>query len=91
MRPESTLKASALNKAVAAVNHAEKNSTIPPAKAVFHSIGVLLTFIRVCFLLLQPPVPGSHIARTRQSMNQIMSSFVARSAKCSMGGLTESN
>jgi hypothetical protein len=42
---------SALNRAAAAVNLAEKNSTIPPAKAVFRSIGVLLTLIRVCFLL----------------------------------------
>jgi hypothetical protein len=42
---------SALNKAINALNPA-KMSSFPPAKAVFGSVIVLLTLIRVCFLLL---------------------------------------
>jgi len=41
---------STLNAAIEALNLAEKNSNIPPAKAVFGSVIVLLTLIRVCFL-----------------------------------------
>ena len=41
---------SALNAVVGAMNLAEKISTIAPAKAVFGSVSILLTLIRVCFL-----------------------------------------
>jgi hypothetical protein len=41
---------SALNEAIKALNPAEVSS-FPPAKAVFGSVTVLLTLIRVCFLL----------------------------------------
>jgi hypothetical protein len=43
---------SALNEAIEALNPA-KMSSFPPAKAVFGSVIILLTLIRVCFLL--PP------------------------------------
>ena len=43
---------SALNKAIETLNPAEISS-ITPAKAVFHSVRVLLTTIRVCFLLFR--------------------------------------
>jgi hypothetical protein len=39
-----------LNKAIGALNPANVSS-FPPAKAVFDSVRVLLTLIRVCFLL----------------------------------------
>ena len=41
---------SALNEAIEALNPV-KVSSFPPARAVFGSVTVLLTFIRVCFLL----------------------------------------
>ena len=41
---------SALNAAIQDTNLTENVSSIAPAKAVFDSVGVLLTFIRVCFL-----------------------------------------
>ena len=44
---------SALNAAVEDLNHAIKISGIPLAKTVFGSVIVLLTLIRVCFLLLR--------------------------------------
>jgi len=40
---------SALNAAIEALSPV-KTSSFPPAKAVFGSVTVLLTFIRVCFL-----------------------------------------
>ena len=40
----------ALNTAIEALNLAEKTPTITPAKAVFGSVSVLLTTIRVRFL-----------------------------------------
>ena len=42
---------SALNAAVEAMNLAEKISTIAPAKTVFGTVSILLTLIRVCFML----------------------------------------
>ena len=42
---------SALNAAIAALDLAEKSSTIPSAKAVFSTVSALLATIRVCFLL----------------------------------------
>ena len=42
---------SALNAAIAALDLAEKSSTITPAKVIFGSVSALLATIRVCFLL----------------------------------------
>jgi len=44
---------SALNAAVEDLNLARETSSIPPAKAVFGSVVVLLTLIRVFFLLFR--------------------------------------
>jgi len=44
---------SALNAAIEDLNLAEKVSSIPPAKAVFGSVTILLALIRVCFLLFR--------------------------------------
>jgi len=44
---------SALNAAVEDLNVAEKVSGIPLAKAIFGTVIVLLTLIRVCFLLFR--------------------------------------
>jgi len=41
-----------LNAAIEALDFA-KTSSIPPAKAVFGSVTILLTTIRVCFLLFR--------------------------------------
>jgi hypothetical protein len=43
---------SALNAAIEALNLAEKNTSITPAKTVFSTVGPLLTMIRVRVLLL---------------------------------------
>ena len=43
---------SALNAAIKALNLADKNSRITPAKTVFATVSALLTTIRVHFLLL---------------------------------------
>ena len=51
----------ALNAAIEALNLAEKTSSIAPAKAVFDSASVLLTLIRVCFLLLYDDALQVHI------------------------------
>ena len=45
---------SALNTAIEAMNLAKEVSSVTPAKAVFGSVGVLLTMIRVPFLLSPP-------------------------------------
>jgi len=42
---------SLLNAAVAALNLAKELSSVTPAKAVFGTVGVILTMIRVSFLL----------------------------------------
>jgi hypothetical protein len=42
---------SALNVAIEAMNLAKEVSSMTPTKAVFGSVSVLLTMIRVCFLL----------------------------------------
>ena len=41
---------SLLNSAIDGINLAEKISSITPAKAVFGTVNVLLTMIKVCFL-----------------------------------------
>jgi len=38
-----------LNAAIEATNHAEKVSSIAPAKIIFNSTSILLALIRVCF------------------------------------------
>ena len=40
----------ALDGAIVTVDLAEKDSTIPPAKIVFGTVGILLVTIKVCFL-----------------------------------------
>ena len=52
---------SMLNVAVEAMNLAKEISSVTPAKAIFGSVGVLLTMIRVRF----PPSPMSHSRPTR--------------------------
>ena len=49
-----------LNTAIEATNLAENLSTIAPAKTVFGSVAILLTMIRVCFLLLCNDLLRSH-------------------------------
>lgn len=44
---------SALDAAIEDLNVAEKASSTPPTKAILGSVIVLLTLIRVCFLLLR--------------------------------------
>jgi hypothetical protein len=48
-----------LNAAIQALDLA-KTSSILPAKAVFGSVAVLLTTIRVCFLLFRNDLPQVH-------------------------------
>ena len=50
---------SALNEAVEDLNPA-KTSNIPPAKAVFGSVAILLTTVRVCFLLFRSDLLQVH-------------------------------
>lgn len=50
-RPNEREAIPALNAAIEAVNLAEKTPDITPAKAVFGSVTILLTMIRVCLLL----------------------------------------
>jgi len=56
---------SLLNAAIDAMDLAEKISSITPAKAVFATVSVLLTMIKVYFLLSRRDVPGSRVARNR--------------------------
>ena len=46
---------SLLNAAIEAVNLAKEVSSITPAKAVFGSVGIVLTMIRVPFLFYRDP------------------------------------
>ena len=62
---------SLLNAAIEAVNLAKEASGITPAKIAFASAGVLLTMIKVCFLLCDDR--GSHTVRSRWSMQWITS------------------
>ena len=50
---------SMLNVAVEAMNLAKEISSVTPAKAVFGSVGVLLTMIKVRFPLLRCPTPDT--------------------------------
>ena len=49
-----------LNVAIEAMNLAKEVSTIPPAKAVFGSVSILLTMIRVRFLPFSNGIPQAH-------------------------------
>ena len=48
-----------LNAAIQALDSA-KTSSIPPAKAVFGSVAILLTTVRVCFLLFRSDLLQVH-------------------------------
>ena len=52
---------SALNATIEAMNLAKEVSSITPAKAVFGSVSVLLTMIKVCSLLSHSEIPNAHI------------------------------
>ena len=56
---------SSLNVAIQTLNLAKEISTITPAKAVFGSVSVLLTMIRVCFL---PAIRYPMFIRSQDSM-----------------------
>ena len=56
---------SALNTAIEAMNLAKEVSSVTPAKAVFGSVSILLTMIRVRFLLPPPTVYLFWIRGTR--------------------------
>lgn len=55
---------SLLNVAIEAMNLAKEISSVTPAQAVFGSVTVLLTMIKVCFPLLRWPVLNLHATRT---------------------------
>ena len=52
---------SSLNVAIEAMNLVKEVSTIPPAKAVFGSVSILLTMIRVRFLPFSDDVCQVHM------------------------------
>jgi hypothetical protein len=52
---------SLLNVAIEAMNLAKEISSVTPAKAVFGSVSVLLTMIRVHFLLFSDDEPRIHM------------------------------
>ena len=51
---------SSLNIAIEAMNLTKEVSSITPAKAVFGSVSVLLTMVRVCFLVSYDQKPYVH-------------------------------
>ena len=57
---------SALNTAIKALSVAEKTSSVAPAKPVFRSVTILLTLIRVRFLLFCDDLLQAH---TQQGLN----------------------
>jgi len=52
---------STLNAAIEAMDLAEKISSITPAKAVFGTVVILLTIIKVCFLLFRDEMFQVHM------------------------------
>jgi hypothetical protein len=54
---------SLLNAAIEAMNLAKEISSATPAKAVFGSVSVILTMIRVCFLLIRLDQPQANVYR----------------------------
>jgi len=57
-RDSSTL--SLLNAAIDALNLAKELSSVTPAKAVFGTVSVLLTMVKVCFLLFSDEMLQIH-------------------------------
>lgn len=55
---------SSLNATIETLNLAKELSGIAPAKAVFGSVSVLLTMIRVRFFISCDILLGSHVSRT---------------------------
>jgi len=64
---------SLLNVAIDGLDLAKEVSSITPAKAVFGSVAILLTMIRVSFLLLCDRMLQAHTARIRWPTKWIMS------------------
>jgi len=52
---------SSLNAAIEVLNLAKEIADIPPAKVAFGSVSVLLTMVRVCFLLFCDDGPRVHM------------------------------
>jgi len=52
---------SSLNIAIEAMNLAKEISSITPAKAVFGSVSILLTMVRVRFLVFHDRMPHIHV------------------------------
>ena len=63
---------SVLNATIDALNIAEKIATIAPAQAVFGSVSILLTVVKVCSLPMQRTF-GSRLPRTLSPTNKVMS------------------
>ena len=51
---------SSLNMAIDALNLAKELSSITPAKAAFGSVSILLTMVKVCFLLFYREMLQAH-------------------------------
>ena len=67
---------SLLNAAIEAMDLVREASSPTPAKAVFGSVSMLLTMIRVRFLrFFDVSVPGLHVVRIRLSINPTTSSL----------------
>ena len=80
---------SSLNVAIEALNLAKEAASVTPAKAVFGSVSILLTMIKVRFLLLQSDGPCSDVVRIRWPTNWTTSSSgwnVLISVERSIGG-----
>jgi len=91
-RREVTL--SSLNAAIEAMTILKEATSITPAPAVFGTVSILLTIIRVCFSPLQRFIPGSHRTRTRWPTKPTMSSSEWPALTCVgllTGGRTEGN
>jgi hypothetical protein len=54
---------SSLGLAIKAVDVAKEIVDIAPAKAVFGSVSVILTMLRVCFLLVRSDQPQADVSR----------------------------
>jgi hypothetical protein len=54
-----------LNAAIEAMNLAKEVSSMTPAKAVFGSVSVILTMIKVGFLLVRLDEPQVNVSRIR--------------------------
>ena len=54
-----------LNAAIEAMNLAKEVSSMTPAKAVFGSVSIILTMIKVGFLLIRLDEPQANVSRIR--------------------------